>query len=102
MHIHTHIWASSLHSQDSGALHHGIEPVLHPGAGVPHALPPPAAVQGHPEGHQEEGHLPQQELPGFAPGPGPAAEQEAQNLLAPVTAGSRESCHWTSHYICDL
>lgn len=74
------------YSKGSGALHHGIEPVLHAGVGISHALSPPAPAQGSPEGSQEEGHLPQQEFLGPVIGPRPTAQPEEEDLCAPMMA----------------
>lgn len=76
----------SLFREGPGALHHGNEPLLHSGAGLPHDLPPPPAQAGPAGADPEEGHLPQQELPGSAagPGPGPPADQGEENLSHPL------------------
>lgn len=73
-----------LFRESSGALHHGNEPLLHFGAGVPHDLPPPHAQTGFAGADPEESHLPQQEFPGFAAGSGPSADQEEENVPDPV------------------
>lgn len=73
-----------LFREGSGALHHGNEPLLHFGAGVPHDLPPPHAQTGFAGADPEESHLPQQEFPGSAAGSGPPADQEEENVPDPV------------------
>lgn len=70
--------------ESSGALHHGNEPLLHTGAGVPHDLPSPHAQTGSAGADPEESHLPQQELPSFAARSGPAADEEEENMSDPV------------------
>lgn len=78
--------------ESSGALHHGNEPLLHAGAGVPHDLPPPPAQTGSAGADPEESHLPQQELLGFAAGSGPSAHEEEENVSDPVIGRPRACC----------
>lgn len=66
--------------ESSGALHHGNEPVVDVGVGVPHDPPPPPAQTGLAEVDPEESHLPQQEFPGLAVGPGSADEKKKENV----------------------
>lgn len=66
-------------------MHHGNEPVIDPGAGVPHDLPSPPAAAGSAEADPEKSHLPQQELPGVAAGSGSAAGEEEENMSDPVS-----------------
>lgn len=61
-----------------GALHHGNEPLIIAGAGLPHDPPTHVAQTGAALRRPEEGHLPEQELPGFTPGPGPGADEEEE------------------------
>lgn len=66
--------------EGAGALHHGYEPLVLVGAGVPDAVSPHVSALSHPAHRPETRHLPQQELPGSAARPRPAAEEETQNL----------------------
>ncbi len=66
--------------KSSGALHHGNEPLLVTGAGVPDAVSRHASAHGHAARRPETSHPSQQELPGSAAGPGPAEEEETQTV----------------------
>lgn len=70
--------------EGTGALHHGNEPLVDLGAGLPHDLPSPSAQTGFAETNPEEGHLPQQEFPGFAAGSGSSADKEKEIVPDPV------------------
>ena len=62
-----------VHREDPGALRRGSEPLGHPGAGLPHAVPPPHPRGGHQESQGPPRHHPQPGLPEAAPGLGPQA-----------------------------
>lgn len=66
--------------EGAGALHHGYEPFVLVGAGISDAVSAHVSVLGYSATRKETSHLPEQELPGSAAGPRPAAEKETQNM----------------------
>lgn len=70
--------------ESSGALHHGNEPVIDLGFGIPHDLPSSPTQTGFAEADPEKSHLPQQKFPGFAVGSGSSTDKEKENMSDPV------------------
>lgn len=62
-----------LHREDPGTLCCGSEQIGHPGAGLPHAIPPLHPGGGHQESQGSPWHHPQPGILEAAPSPGPEA-----------------------------
>lgn len=77
--------------ESTGALHYGSEPLIFTGAGVSDAVSPHVSALGHPAHRPETRHLPQQELPGSAAWPRPAAEGKTQNMHPAVKENKQDA-----------